>query len=130
MCLSAHPTLSTMTIFIKAKKKNKHNATKVKADGFTFDSKAEYERYLILKQLLHLRVISDLQIHRRFDCHVNGKLLFFYKVDFTYVDKNGQERAEEVKGMWTAMGKLKVKWFRLAHPEIPLSVIRNGKIVE
>ena len=119
-----------MTIFIKPKKKNKMGAVKVKADGFTFDSKAEYERYLILKTLLHYGTISDLQIHRRFDCHVNGKLLFFYKVDFTYVDRNGQERAEEVKGMWTAMGRLKVKWFRLAHPEIPLSVIIKGKVVE
>jgi hypothetical protein len=105
-------------------------AVKVKADGFTFDSKAEYERYLILKQLLHLGVISDLQIHRRFDCFIGKKLLFFYKVDFTYIDKNGQERAEEVKGMWTSMGRLKVKWFRLAHPEIPLSVIIRGKVVE
>jgi len=119
-----------MTIFIRGKKQDKMGAVKVKADGFTFDSKAEYERYLLLKHLLQLRVISDLQVHRRFDCKIGEKLLFFYKVDFTYIDKNGQERAEEVKGMWTAMGRLKVKWFRLAHPEIPLSVIIRGKIVE
>lgn len=108
---------------------NKYRAKKVKADGYTFDSISEYERYLILKQLLGFGQISELKIHPRFWIHVNGERAFQYEADFAYLDHNGKIVVEDVKGFWTDMAKLKTKCFRLQYPTLPLIIIRKGKVV-
>jgi hypothetical protein len=45
---------------------NKNNVRKVKADGYTFDSQAEYRRYLYLKSEHQAGNIRDLTVHPQF----------------------------------------------------------------
>lgn len=109
---------------------NKYNAKKVKYAGITFDSKAEYERYLILKHLHGLGRINDLKVHVRYWIHVAGQKAFQYEVDFLYRDHNGKEVAEDVKGVLTSTSRLKIKCFKLEYPDIEFVLIHKGKRVE
>ena len=44
----------------------KYFSKKVKIDGLVFDSKAEYSRYLELKELEKQNIISDLELQPQF----------------------------------------------------------------
>lgn len=108
---------------------NKYHAIKTQIDGYTFDSKREAARYGELKLLEQAGEISDLQIHPRYQI-VPGYLIgeewvrpVFYEGDFSYTE-NGQAVCEDVKGVQTAVFKLKSKLFRKEHPEIELRIVR------
>lgn len=106
--------------------RNKYNAKKVKADGVTFDSKDEFERYQILKILLGSRQIKNLEIHKRYWIYVNNTKAFQYEVDFVYEDHTGKTIAEDVKGLLLPLSKLKIKCFKLQYPEITFVLIHKG----
>lgn len=76
-------------------KPNKYGAKKVFADGITFDSKKEYEHYLVLRAD---KTVKDLRVHVPIDAVINGVKVFTYKVDFLYV-QNGKKVYVDVKGM-------------------------------
>jgi hypothetical protein len=89
---------------------NKYRAVKVKADGLTFDSKAEHRRYCELKLLQAAGEISTLSIHEPFPCHVAGQLICTYEADFVYWAKGASSATvEDVKGVKTAVYRLKKK---------------------
>lgn len=69
----------------------KYNATKITADGHTFDSKHEYQRYCELKLLERGGVISDLQMQAKFVLIPSQ-----YEPDTVKVLKSGKEKV--VKG--------------------------------
>lgn len=69
----------------------KYNATKITADGHTFDSKHEYQRYCELKLLERGGVISDLQMQVKFVLIPSQ-----YEPDTVKVLKSGKEKV--VKG--------------------------------
>ena len=46
---------------IKRKKGERYNHTKVEVNGLKFDSKKEYQRYLVLKEAEDKGVITDLR---------------------------------------------------------------------
>ena len=83
---------------------NKYHAQKAKVDGYTFDSRKEAERYLVLKCLLKTGKIRDLEVHKTFhlipkQTDEHGKVLerkCDYIADFVYV-KDGQIVVEDVK---------------------------------
>jgi hypothetical protein len=98
-------------------RRSKYNARPVEADGYRFDSRAEYARYAELRLLLDAGVISSLVVHPRFvivpkDEH--GKALY-YEADFWYTE-NGAQVVEDVKGVKTAVYQLKKRLFLARYP--------------
>jgi hypothetical protein len=96
--------------------RNKYNARKVTIDGITFDSKAEAGRYQELKLLERAGEIEDLEVHPKFrlldGCDWNGKhyRATNYYGDFSYYEhESGKIVIEDVKGVQTAVFRLKLK---------------------
>lgn len=97
-------------------------AKKVQADGITFDSGAEYNRYLELKWLEKAGEIRDLEVHTRTplmcgDTPIkirskgvpNGRQCF-YTDDFRYKERDGDgwvTVVEDVKGFDTPQARLR-----------------------
>lgn len=81
---------------------NKFHATTVTYFGETFDSKAEGERWLILRQLEKQGVIHHLRRQVEFQltpAYPEVKLLAMkYIADFAYQDSDGRLHVEDVKG--------------------------------
>ena len=61
-----------------------HTATVI--DGHRFDSKAEAERYMVLRQRERDGEITDLRIHPAFRLTVNGIDVCDYVADFSYFE--------------------------------------------
>jgi len=86
--------------------KSKYGNVKVKADGYTFDSKKEARRYQELKLLLRGGNISELTLQPSFVLQAsyiyNGKTIrdIRYVSDFKYV-QNGKIIIEDVKSAIT-----------------------------
>jgi len=98
-------------------RRSKYNAVKVRLDGYTFDSKAEAARYNELKVLERAAIISQLEVHPRFelleaftDNEGKRQRAIDYVADFAYW-QDGQYVVEDVKGVETPVFKLKKKLF-------------------
>ena len=86
-----------------SKKVSKYRNNKVVIDGYTFDSKKEGIRYLKLKHMQGLGVISDLELQPEFVIAEGFKLVTGetlrarkYRADFRYKE-NGNVVVEDVK---------------------------------
>jgi hypothetical protein len=109
---------------ITKKKRHKYNAKLIVFDGFKFRSKAEHERYIILKMMY-----SSGQTEW-FSCQPTIHITcdFSYRPDFMVVE-NGEVHYEDVKGLETArFRQAKRLWAK--YVPIPLWIIKNGKVVE
>ena len=97
--------------------KSKYNNNKIKYQGLTFDSKKEFEYYLILKDkekrglVFNLKRQVPLEIQPAFVDKTGVKhMAIIYKADFVYTDRlTGTERYIDVKGFRTEVYKLKKK---------------------
>jgi len=96
---------------------NKYHNTKTTIDNIKFDSKREANRYLELKMLLKAKKITDLKLQPKFQLQekfTDNKGVkhqaINYVADFTYFEDRTQI-VEDVKGMETAVYKLKKKIF-------------------
>lgn len=105
-------------------RRNKYNAKKTIVDGHPFDSKREAERYCELKLLEKAKEIRNLELQPRFllqnkfkDKQGNTHRKIEYVADFMYVDKDGKTVVEDVKGVLTAVYKLKKKMFLKIYDE-------------
>lgn len=106
-------------------KKHKYGAVKVKEDGYTFDSKAEFYRYRGLLLLQRAGEIQSLLVHPKYECAINGVLVAKVILDFEYFDvKTKLKVVEDVKGMDTAVSRLKRKLIKAVH-DIDVKVIKN-----
>ena len=109
---------------------NKYNAEKTTVDGIRFDSKAEAERYTVLRDMERHGVISDLRLQAPIElipaCKVNGKTqrAIIYKADFVY-QQNGQRIVEDVKGFETKEYKIKKKILLWRYPDIAFYEIKK-----
>ena len=93
---------------LDAPARSKYGNRKVQADGFTFDSQAEYRRYRELKLLEAAVAIKGLQVHPLFALRVNGQHIGNYEADFSYIELPGERHVvEDVKGVRTAVYRLK-----------------------
>ena len=98
---------------------SKYNAKKVEIDGIKFDSKAEGEYYLHLKQQVTERQILGFERQKRmllqegFNVEgVKGKIRpIFYVVDFIITENDGTLTYIDVKGVETDVFRLKKKLF-------------------
>ena len=93
---------------------SKYNNVKCQYDGMRFDSIAEAERYILLKDAMRRGIISGLEMQVPFeivpaDTGADGKKLraLKYVADFTYYDRKGNLHVEDVKGVRTAVYKRK-----------------------
>jgi len=114
---------------------SKYNNRKVELDGYKFDSAAEARRYLWLKDELEQGNIMHLHVHYPFELaprHVatnkqTGKRevirAVVHEVDFSYLTKDGRDIVEDVKGVRTAVWRLKYNLFRRSHPRFEYHVI-------
>ena len=109
-------------VYASGKKRPKYNNKKIKAEGYTFDSGQEYERYLELKLLARAGQICELEVHPEFilvpgvttdkEKHAPIK----YIGDFGYkLRRNGKYVVEDVKGYETKEFKIKKKLFRVKY---------------
>lgn len=105
-------------------RRSKYNNRKTEIDGITFDSHAEANRYLVLRDMEAQGIITELSVHTRWpvlddfvDC--NGKRIrgIVYEDDFSYA-RNGRRVVEDVKGVRTAVFRLKAKLFQKRYPHI------------
>lgn len=106
------------------KRYSKYNAKKKVVDGHTFDSKREGERYCELKLLEKANEIRNLELQPRFLLQDkfkdrNGKThrKIEYVADFFYIDKEGRNVVEDVKGVLTDVYKIKKKMFLKIYDE-------------
>ena len=100
--------------------KNKYHAIPTVIDGIRFASKSEAKRY---GQLKLLQMAGEI---RWFTCQVPFQLGagVRYVSDFLIVYTDGRVEVEDVKGIETAMFKVKRKLFEAAYQ--PLVVVKNG----
>lgn len=84
----------------KKKKQSKYWNTKVKIDGYEFDSKKEGNRYFELKEKMLAGTITDLELQKEFELHVNDEKVASYIADFVY-NENGLPVVEDVKSKVT-----------------------------
>lgn len=103
---------------------NKYRNVRTVVDGLKFDSKAEAARYGELKLLDKAGQIYALQRQRRWPLRVDGVKVSTYISDFDYMDANDRQVVEDVKGMETAVFKLKRKMFE-AQYGLKITVIRK-----
>ena len=95
----------------------KYNAKKATFDGITFDSKAEMNRYCELKLMEKAKEISHLTLQPEFllleGFRYKGKKIqsMKYIADFQYIEKDGTEVVEDVKGFKTKEYNIKKKLF-------------------
>lgn len=94
-----------------------HNKITV-IDNIKFQSQKEGMRYLYLKNEMKLGIISDLKLQVKYNLQpsfkINGKTIreINYVADFVYkTNDKGETIIEDVKGMKTAIYKLKAKMF-------------------
>lgn len=93
---------------------SKYNASKVKIDGITFDSKREAARYQELKLLERAGEIKELRVHPKyrlldgFDFNGEHYRPINYFADFAYKE-NGKYIIEDTKGVQTSVFRIKMK---------------------
>ena len=92
-------------------------------DGIVFDSKAERDYYAQLMLLLKTRTILGVDRQVKYELRVEGKLICKHIVDFVVIDRGGRS-VHEVKGMETAVWRLKKKLFEALYPAVPYIVIK------
>ena len=88
--------------------------------GITFDSMAEMNRYLELKQLETSGVIAGLELQPKFlliPKTEKGGRAVYYIADFKYT-KDGKIIYEDVKGVQAEVYKLKKKLLFYKYPDI------------
>ena len=101
----------------KRKKRSKYNARKTMVDGIKFDSMKEAGRYKELKLQEKSGDISHLQLQPKFRLldgfKHRGETIrpINYFADFSYIDAEGNEVVEDVKGKKTDVYNIKKKLF-------------------
>lgn len=110
---------------------NKYHAKKQVIDGITFDSQAEATRYCELVLMEKAHEIKDLEVHPKYELVPKftkaGKKHrgITYEADFRYVRcKDNVEIIEDVKGVRTAVYKLKKELFEWLFPTKELTEVR------
>ena len=101
---------------------NKYKAVRTEVDGITFDSKREAARYMELMLLQRAGEIERLELQPKYDCIVNGRKICTYRADFRYFTKESSV-VEDVKGMKTAVYRLKKKLVEALYPGVTIQEI-------
>lgn len=112
---------------------NKYNARKTKIDGYTFDSKAEGEYYLILKEKHRRGEIQGFKLQPRYllleSFRKNGKTYrkTEYVADFEVYHLDGSTQVVDVKGVKSEAFKIKHKLFEKRYQDLTLTLVEGRK---
>lgn len=117
------------------KRPHKYGAKKTTVEGIAFASAAEGARYGELCLLERAGAIAELQLQPSYELQPAfidqaGRRVrkIEYRADFAYIDvETSMQVAEDVKGVETAIFKLKAKLFKRTYPAIDLRIIRTGR---
>ena len=109
------------------RRRSKYGAIRVEYDGHKFDSKLEAARYKQLKLMESAGELSHLELQPKYPCEVNGKKICTYIADFRYRLKNGYTVVEDVKGVETAVFKLKKKLVESLYPGVKIQIVKNPR---
>ena len=107
-------------------RRSKYGAIKTGVDGITFASKAEAGRYLELKALAAAGEIKNLELQPKFRCEIAGKKVCDYFADFAYFTKS-KRVVEDVKGIETAVFRLKKKLVEALYPGVKIEVVKSAR---
>ncbi len=108
--------------------RNKYKNIITHVDGYRFDSKKESERYCELKLLVKAGQITKLQLQPKFEIqeaftkNSKGYGAIKYIADFTY-QENGKTVIEDVKGVKTAVYRIKKKMFEKRYKDLTITEI-------
>lgn len=108
---------------------SKYHARKTVIDGFKFDSKAEGNYYLALKEKQRRGEIQCFKLQPRYllqdKFKKNGKTYrkIEYIADFEVIHLDGSIEVIDVKGVKTEAFKIKHKLFEKAYPELSITVV-------
>jgi hypothetical protein len=91
--------------------RSKYGAIRTKVDGIVFASRKEAARYRELKALASAGKISRLELQPRWALHAEGVKICEYRADFSYW-VGGERIIEDVKGVRTAVYRIKKKWMK------------------
>lgn len=113
----------------------KYNARKTVINGIQFDSKAEGQYYIILKDKQRRGEIESFTLQPKFllqeGFEKNGKKYrpITYKADFEIVHNDGSLEIVDVKGFVTKEFAIKLKMFEKAYPDLSLTIVggKHGK---
>jgi hypothetical protein len=131
--MTEHWTVEQYRAYLEGKgagpKGSKFRNRHVKYDGYTFDSQAECDHYIILKRLQEQGDISGLRVHPLYqitDEYVDnqGRLhkAKHYEADFEYIEE-GVTVAVDVKGYKTELFKLKWDLSIKRYPELVFRMV-------
>lgn len=115
--------------------RSKYGNVKTEVDGYKFDSRAEAERYVYLRNEQNQGRIAQLKVHPKFTLLPpftpagTGKKErgVTYSADFQYVE-DGKEIVEDVKSPATARDKtfrVKIQFFLAKYPQYLFRVIAS-----
>lgn len=107
-------------------KPSKYKNKKVLFHDHTFDSRKEFDRYLLLMDDQGKKKISQLKCQTPFDLMCNGIKVCQYISDFTYYDAKGEFVVEDVKSEFTKKNpvyRLKKKLAKAQTPPIIITEI-------
>jgi len=91
------------------KKRNKYNASKTEYNGIIYDSKLEASYALGYDKKKQAKIVLDWSRQHCFELLINSTKICKYRIDFRVVNTDGWIDYVEVKGMPTALWKLKWK---------------------
>ncbi len=74
-----------------------------------FDSKLERTHWCKLQWMQTRGEISEIKLQVPFPIKINNTKIGTYRCDFQYLDKDGSEITEDVKGMMTPLAAFKIK---------------------
>lgn len=116
--------------------RSKYGNKRIEADGYTFDSQAEYRYYLYLKSLQENIEIDGLEVHPVYqlipdfvDYAGEAHKGITYEADFTYYGKDGKRVVVDIKGVQTDVFKLKHKLFLWKYQHSTVLVLIDAKEV-
>lgn len=118
---------------------SKYHAKRTEIDGYQFDSLLEAARYHQLKLLVAAGEIFGLTLHPVFELApkkvvgIEAISAIKHELDFSYYEKAKNAKhnpliVEDVKGVKTAVWRIKYKLFRVRYPDIHYRVVTKEDI--
>lgn len=98
--------------FLRGKNKSKYRNQKVTYNGFEYDSKKEAKRAADLDLLIKAGEVESWERQPSFDFVLNGQKICTYIADFRVTYPDGAVEIEDVKGVKTAVYRIKKKMMK------------------
>jgi hypothetical protein len=105
------------------KKKNKYNAKRVVVDGRKYDSQREAQVGCEYAIKLKMGLIKSIEYQPKYELIPKPNRIC-YVADFLVTYPDGKIQVVDVKGVETAVFKLKAKMFKYFYPDLNLVIVK------